>query len=62
MSSRERILGAIRAGLEGRDPWRDPALVEARLKAHARGLIPARGRLDSAARIDLFIEIGRAHV
>ena len=55
MSSRERILGAIRAGLEGRDPWRDPALVEARLKAHARGLIPARGRLDSAARIDLFI-------
>ena len=55
MSSRERILGAIRAGLEGRDPLRDPALVEARLKAHARGLIPARGQLDAAARIDLFI-------
>ena len=54
MSSRDKILGAVRAGLEGA-PGRDPAAVEARLAAHARGLIPARGRLDSAARLDLFI-------
>ena len=53
MSSRERILGAVRAALEGA-PGRDPAAVEARLAAHAWGLIPARGQLDAAARLDLF--------
>ena len=34
---------------------RDPAAVEARLAAHAPGLIPARGQLDAAGRLDLFI-------
>jgi L-lactate dehydrogenase complex protein LldG len=55
MSSRERILGAVRAGLEGTAVGRDPAAVEARLAAHAPGLIPARGQLDAAGRLDLFI-------
>ncbi len=55
MSSRQRILGAVRSALEGHVPGRDPAAVEARLAAHARGLIPARSRLDAAARLDLFI-------
>ncbi len=55
MSSRERILGAVRSALEGRAPGRDPAAVEARLATHARGPIPARSQLDAAARLDLFI-------
>ena len=55
MSSRERILGAVRSALEGRAPGRDPAAVVDRLAAHARGPIPARGNLDAAARVALFI-------
>ena len=54
MNSRERILGAVRSALEGRAPGRDPAAVEARLAAHAKGLVPARGQGDAAARIELF--------
>lgn len=54
MSSRERILGAVKSALESA-PGRDPAAVEARLAAHAPGLIPARGQGDSAARLALFI-------
>jgi L-lactate dehydrogenase complex protein LldG len=55
MSSRERILGAVRTGLEGRAEGRDPVAVEARLATHARGLIPARSQLDARGRLDLFI-------
>lgn len=55
MSSRERILGAIRSALGAGAPERDPAAVEARLAAHAKGLVPARGQLAAAARIKLFI-------
>ncbi len=55
MNSREKILGAVRSALEGSAPGRDPAAVEARLATHARGPIPARGQLDAAARLDLFI-------
>lgn len=54
MSSRERILGAVRSALEGHAPGRDPAAVEARLAACARGLIPARGQLDAGGRLELF--------
>ena len=52
MSSRENILAALRTSLRGQG---DPAAIEARLAAHAKGLIPARGQLDASARIELFI-------
>ncbi len=52
--SRERILGAIRGALDG-SPGRDAAAVDARIQAHEANLIPARGQLDAAARVDLFV-------
>ena len=51
MSSRAKILAALRSSLRGQG---DPAAVEARLESHAKGLIPARGQLDAGARIELF--------
>ena len=54
MSSRDKILAAVTAALVS-VPGRDPAAVEARLAAHERGLIPARGQGDAKARLALFI-------
>jgi L-lactate dehydrogenase complex protein LldG len=55
MSSRDTILATIRRGLgvTGSEAARRAA-VRARLTAHARGLIPARGQLPREERIALF--------
>lgn len=53
---REAILGAIRASL-GRGALDAAAVapLEARLAKHEANLIPARGQLPAAARVDLFV-------
>ena len=55
MSSRDAILSRIRRslGADGADVTRR-ATVSDRLQRPPRGLIPARGQLDDAARVDLF--------
>jgi L-lactate dehydrogenase complex protein LldG len=55
MNARAAILGKVRAALKAgeRDAQRS-ALVTARLKKAPKGVIPARGRLPQAERVDLF--------
>jgi len=53
--SRAEILGAIRRGLRrGELPADQTAMLAARTSMHRRHIIPARGKLDLAGRIDLF--------
>jgi L-lactate dehydrogenase complex protein LldG len=55
--TRAAILGAIQRGLKrGPLPPDQQAMLRARLAAHPRHLVPARGQLDRAGRIALFIE------
>jgi L-lactate dehydrogenase complex protein LldG len=61
-SSREAILGGVRAAL-GRGPLSPSraAELQARLAAHRRNLVPARAAsLDHHARIDLFVAMAEA--
>lgn len=61
MSARDDILAALRAGLErDRDKGAGAAAIAERLAAHRSNLIPARGRLDRAGRIELFETMARA--
>jgi L-lactate dehydrogenase complex protein LldG len=55
MSARDAVLGKIRRALApaASDAERRRA-VQARLSAHSANLVPARGRLDPAARVELF--------
>lgn len=53
MSGREAILSKVRAAVGGGDAERRAA-VEARLGRPPKGVIPARGRLPDAERVDLF--------
>jgi L-lactate dehydrogenase complex protein LldG len=53
--SRAEILGAIRRGLRrGELPADQKAMLAGRTAAHQRHIIPKRGQLDLAGRIDLF--------
>lgn len=54
-SARDDILGAIRNRQTGRDATAARAAVNARLSAHERNLVPARGDLAPADRADLFV-------
>jgi L-lactate dehydrogenase complex protein LldG len=55
VSGREAVLGKIRRALKPTASEESRrAAVEARLAAHRANLIPARGRLDAAARVALF--------
>ena len=55
MSSREAILGALRTRLKrDADDGSGVQAVAERLSAHRQNLIPQRGQLDRAGRIDLF--------
>jgi L-lactate dehydrogenase complex protein LldG len=55
--SRTAIIGAIQRGLKrGPLPPDQREMLHARLKAHPRHLVPARGNLDRAGRITLFVE------
>ena len=57
MSGREAILGALRQNLNrGADGGAGAQAVAERLSAHRRNLVPARGQLDRAGRVDLFEE------
>ena len=57
MSGRDAILGALRQNLNrGADGGAGAQAVAGRLSAHRRNLIPARGQLDRAGRVDLFEE------
>ena len=58
MSGREAVLGKVRRalGATGSDEERRAAVV-ARLDAPRANLVPARGRLDAAARVELFCEM-----
>lgn len=54
-SSRDAILGKLRtAAVRDSDDATARAAVKARLKAHSRGTIPARGKLDRKGLLDLF--------
>lgn len=56
--ARAAILAKMRAAMgRGRDDAARRAAVTDRLQRSPRGLIPARGQLDPAARIDLFCEM-----
>lgn len=56
MSARDAILGKIRRSLHvGPGDEVRRATVSDRLAAHRPGIVPARGRLDPAARVDLFV-------
>ncbi|GAB5470101.1 MAG: lactate utilization protein [Rhodospirillales bacterium] len=54
MSARDAILGKVRQRLSGREGRGDAAVVEARIGAHARNLMPARGQVGPAERLALF--------
>ncbi len=55
-TSRERMLGSIRDALgRGRLPAETRETLERRLRFPRANVVPARGQLDGAARIDLFI-------
>lgn len=54
-SARDDILGAVRNRQKGRDPTAAREAVNARMNAHERNLVPARGDVAPADRIDLFI-------
>ena len=55
MSARDTVLGKIRRSLRvtAEEPGRN-ATVDARLKRAPKGVIPARGQLDSAGKVGLF--------
>lgn len=58
MSAREAILSAVAAGLNrSGDGGAGAKAVAGRLSRHVRNLIPARGDLDRAGRVDLFAEL-----
>jgi len=61
MSSRETLYGSIRAslGVTGGEPARRAAVAE-RLKAHPRGVIPARGQLAPRECVTLFAKMVEA--
>lgn len=60
MSARERILGAVRAGLGRGAPDADRrAAVAERLERHPRGLVPARGQIPPDEQAVLFAEMAR---
>jgi len=55
--TRAAIIGNIQRGLKrGKLPPDQQAMLRARLAAHPRHLIPARGQLDRGGRIALFVE------
>lgn len=54
-SARDDILGAIRGRQRGREPMAARDAVKARLAAHARNLVPARGDLAPRERVELFV-------
>lgn len=54
MNGRDAILGAVRRSLRRAPGDGGPERVDARMKAAARGPIPARGQLDHGAQVDLF--------
>lgn len=56
MSARDAILGTLRQRLQGQAGRLDAGEIEARLAAHRRGLVPARGQGDSAHRVALLEE------
>ena len=59
--AREAVLGALRRSLKrGADGGAARAAVEGRLRAPARGPVPARARLDHGARLRLFEEMAVA--
>lgn len=56
MTARDGILSKIRkARLSGSDDGNRRAAVSERLRLHPTGLVPARGRIDAAARVALFV-------
>ncbi len=56
MSARDAIIGRVRRAIDAEgDPWRRAA-AEARIAAAPRGVIPARGQLPDAERVELFIQ------
>jgi L-lactate dehydrogenase complex protein LldG len=56
MTARDGILSKIRkARQSGPDDSARRATVSERLRTHPTGLIPARGRIDQPARVDLFV-------
>jgi L-lactate dehydrogenase complex protein LldG len=58
MSARDSILKKVRTSLGAAgDPGERARAVAERLAAHVPGVIPARGQLDSARRIKLFVEM-----
>ena len=61
MTARSTLFASIRAslGVTGEEPARRAAVAE-RLKAHPRGVIPARGQLSPAERLKLFAQMVEA--
>lgn len=60
MSARDAILGSIRRSLAGSgDAQTRRAAVEARLAEAPAGLVPQRGQLPDAARVELFSEMAQ---
>ncbi len=55
-SARDHILGAIREGLAAGDQMlrEEPAMIDARLRGHARNLLPARTNVSAPELVDLF--------
>jgi L-lactate dehydrogenase complex protein LldG len=60
MSARDNILARIRSKVGADSDAPRTAAVDARLKAHARNLIPARGQGDDTHRIRVFTEMMEA--
>lgn len=60
MSSRNRILGAVRRSLRREAADEAEQLVDARLRGHARGLVPARGQVEGDALLALFASQAQA--
>lgn len=60
-AARDGVLGAIRkAASHLRDETAARAAVEERLSTHARNLLPARGQIPHAERVELFIRMAQA--
>ncbi len=60
MTSRNRILDSVRASLgRGRLSERRMEELDARMKAHRPNVIPARGQLEPAERIELFVKMAK---
>lgn len=62
MSGREAIFGRLRKALdvENQDTEKRRMAVAARLSDAPRGLVPARGQLDTAGRVDLFCRMAES--